>query len=343
MKIIRMEKEMIMGEDREFESPHGSTLLSCGEDRILTAWFGGSWEKGPDTAIWTAVRSQGGWSRPRKTGELRGIACWNPVLSAGADGRILLYYKVGPEISHWRTYVMESFDRGETFSQGRELVAGDESGGRGPVKNKPIRLRDGTVLAPASLEGEIWDAFVDRSQDDGRTWQKSAMVPLRRVLCRENLDSPYNKYHCYGKGIIQPALWEDERGEVHMLLRSTSSRIFRSDSADGGRTWGLAYDTGMPNNNSGLDLVRLPGGGIVLACNPRENAPDYYKGARTPLTLFYSGDNGDSFQELAVIEDGRGSFAYPAIVCGGRGELLMTYTWNRRKIGFCRLHYMETE
>ncbi len=340
MKIIRMEKEVIAGEDRRFESAHASTLLECRDGSILAAWFGGSWEKAPDTAIWTSVRRNGTWTEPRKTADARGIACWNPVLFEGADGRIILYYKVGAEIPEWKTFFTESFDGGESFGESRELVEGDVSGGRGPVKNKPIRLKDGTILAPASVEGVLWDAFADISKDDGRTWTRSELVPLRRVQCRgESLNVPYNKYHCYGKGVIQPSLWQDREGAVHMLLRSTSSRIFRADSEDGGRTWGLAYDTGMPNNNSGLDLVCLPDDTIVLACNPRENAPGYYKGGRTPLTLFYSTDNADHFHELAVIEDGAGSFAYPAIICGRNHELFMTYTKNRMTIGFCRLVY----
>ena len=140
-------------------------------------------------------------------------------------------------------------------------------------------------------------------------------------------------------GVIQPTLWEDELGDIHMLLRSTSSRIFRSDSKDGGRTWCTAYATELPNNNSGIDLVRLPSGILVLAYNPRENAPNYYKGSRTPLVLSYSEDNGNTWQLLDLLEDGKGTFAYPAIICNEQNEILVTYTWNRLRIVFCKLTY----
>ena len=68
------------------------------------------------------------------------------------DGKIILFYKVGKLISEWVTWYMESEDEGHTFSEPQELVPGD-IGGRGPVKNKPIRLSDGTVLAPDLWKG----------------------------------------------------------------------------------------------------------------------------------------------------------------------------------------------
>ena len=86
---------------------------------------------------------------------------WNPVLFRKEDGKIILFYKVGKLISEWVTWYMESEDEGHTFSEPQELVPGD-IGGRGPVKNKPIRLSDGTVLAPGSLEGELWDGYLQR-------------------------------------------------------------------------------------------------------------------------------------------------------------------------------------
>ncbi len=124
-----------------------------------------------------------------------------------------------------------------------------------------------------------------------------------------------------------------------MFLRSTSSRIFRSDSQDGGRTWSLAYDTGLPNNNSGIDLVRLPDGALILVHNPTENLSNYHKGPRTPLVVSLSEDNGESWKELAVLEDGIGGFSYPAVICGSGNEILITYTWKRERIVFVRIRY----
>jgi len=340
MKITGITKEFIMQEDRDFDSAHASTLLELKNGDIISAWFGGSWEKDSNVAIWASIRKNGAWTQPKMLADTRGIALWNPVLFELKNGRIILFYKEGATIPEWRTLYITSDDMGESWSKPRELVEGDKSGGRGPVKNKPIRLKNGNIVAPASLEGETWDAFVDISEDDGKTWQQSELVPLRRVSYNpQMIDRPYNKYYCYGKGVIQPTLWEDDNGHLHMLLRSTSSAIFKSDSTDGGRTWCTAYDTGLPNNNSGLDLVKLPNGYIVLAYNAVGNLPNYYKGPRTPLTLAYSDDNGASWKELCVIEDGRGAFAYPSIICNDKNEIMLTYSWNRERIVYCKLTY----
>lgn len=339
MKIKEFVQEFIVEEDRGFDSAHASTLIELKDGGVLAAWFGGSWEKGADVAIWVAKRTNGTWEKARKVADERTVCMWNPVLFRKEDGTIILFYKVGKTIQEWETWYIESNNEGTTFTKPKELVPGDV-GGRGPVKNKPIRLEDGTVLAPNSLEGDTWDAFVDISNDDCTTWEASELVPLRRSCFNiQMVDRPYDKHHCHGKGIIQPALWQDETGDVHMFLRSTSSRVFRSDSKDGGRTWCTAYDTGIPNNNSGLDLVKLPGGKLVLVYNPRENLPNYYKGPRTPLTLAYSEDNGETFKELKVLEDGVGDFAYPSVVCNDKKEILVTYTWKRERIVFCKLSY----
>ncbi len=101
------------------------------------------------------------------------------------------------------------------------LVPGDR-GGRGPVRNKPILLADGTWLAPASDEKKgVWNAFVDRSEDNSKTWTTSSFISINRDSLR-------------GEGIIQPTLWESAPNHVHMLLRSSAGVICRSDSDDNG-------------------------------------------------------------------------------------------------------------
>ena len=147
---------------------HASTVLPLKNGHVLVAWFGGSRESNNDVGIWLSEKTEAGFS------EARCIASsmephWNPVLFEGEDGRILLFFKVGHPIPDWRTLVMESKDLGKTWSAPREVVPGDDSGGRGPVRNKPIRLKSGRVVAPASVERGLWRCFMDISDDDCRT------------------------------------------------------------------------------------------------------------------------------------------------------------------------------
>jgi predicted neuraminidase len=309
-------KEFVFTEDRPFLSCHASTILKVGNGDVLAAWFGGTKEGADDVAIWCSRRTSDGWSTPVKAADEEGLPHWNPVLFMGQDGKVILFYKVGHHIPQWHTRFVTSCDNGATWSMPRTLVEGDK-GGRGPVKNKPIRLMDGTWLAPASVEGQNWDAFVDISYDQGRTWTKSGMVPTHSLS---------------GKGIIQPTLWESEPGKVHMLLRSTEEFIFRSDSEDCGKSWCTAYPTSLPNNNSGIDVVQLEDGRLVLAYNPVGKN----WGPRTPLVLSMSSNNGDTWEQIYVLEDGEGEFSYPAIIADG-SDILLSYTWKREGIAFWRV------
>lgn len=133
-------------------------------------------------------------------------------------------------------------------------------------------------------------------------------------------------------GVIQPMLWESSPGHIHMLLRSTRGAIFRSDSIDYGATWSVARATSLPNNNSGIDLVSMQDGTLILALNPVNGNG----GKRYPLSLIASQDNGESWLPLLDLESDRGEYSYPAIISEG-GVVHITYTWNRKNIVYCRL------
>lgn len=320
MQLKLIGKEFVFGEGTPFASCHASTLVVLDSGEIVASWFGGSEEGADDVAIWVSRREADGsrWSAPELVAGGAGIPHWNPVLHSPDGKRAVLYYKEGKTIPAWRTLVRESADGGRTWSAIRELVSGDV-GGRGPVKNKPIVASDGALLAPASVEARYWDAFVDRSEDGGATWKASNLVAFPH-------DESYE-----GTGLIQPTLWESPAGSIHMLIRSRTGRIWRSDSADGGRTWGPGYPTYLPNNSSGIDLDRAADGTLVLAYNP-VGMP---KGPRTPLVLGVSSDDGENWKQGAIVENEPGEFSYPALVIRGTG-IHLAYTWNRTRIAYCR-------
>lgn len=321
-------KEHVFEPEKFFPQCHASTLevLDYRTDEVLVSWFGGSYEKHPDVAIWLSRRKEGQWSEPIKIADQEYIPCWNPVLLKDNRGKIYLFYKVGKDPRVWSTMFITSADNGYTWAQPKELVKGD-IGGRGPVKNKPIILQDGTIVAPASIETKTaWDSFVDISKDNGETWIKSNMVPI-------------DHSELTGKGIIQPTLWESQSGKVHMLIRSTEGFIYRSDSEDGGITWCDAYSTSIPNNNSGIDVVKMDNGNLVMVYNP-------VKGnwaARTPIQCSISKDNGLTWTDDFVLDHNEkpktahdGEFSYPAIVSSGE-DVYVTYTWKRRTIAFWKI------
>ena len=312
---------------------HASSLVHLGGEKFMAVWFCGSKESRPDTAIYAAWRDENGWSVPEMLVKVGYVAHWNPVLFKKSDGSLLLFFKVGETIATWKTYVMEGDAEGRHWSLPHELVPGDETGGRGPVKNKPIRLADGRILAPMSRERGAWKAFADLSSDDGRTWRCSEEVPVPKL----SLDDKFGG-NCLG--VIQPTAWESEPGQVHMLMRSNNGRIYRTDSTDGGETWSEIVATELPNNNSGIDLAKLEDGSLLLVYNPVEGN----WGNRWKIAMTISKDNGDSWCEPIMLDqvdcDQRGGrkseFSYPAVIpCDGGAAII--YTSHRNSFTFWRL------
>lgn len=315
-------KEFLFEESRPFRSCHASTLLELENGDTLAAYFAGTKEGAPDVGIWSSRRVAGRWLPPVLLACQEGVPHWNPVLFRAPDGRVLLFYKAGEIWFNWKTMLMVSTDTGGTWSKPAELVPGDRMA-RGPVKNKPILLSDGSWLAGSSIERRNGgnDVFVDASRDNGRTWERSAMVPLDHASLS-------------GPGVIQPTLWESSPGRVHMLVRSTGGWICRSDSADGGKTWAALYPTSLPNNGSGIDLARLPDGTLALAYNPVGTN----RGRRNPLVLSLSRDNGATWPRTATLEpegEPDEEYSYPAVVPHAEG-VSITYTWRRERIAYTR-------
>ncbi|MTJ80486.1 MAG: hypothetical protein F8N37_05645 [Telmatospirillum sp.] len=340
MRLLALERQALFVENSlPFGNCHASTLAELPDGGLIAAFFAGEREGTGDTAIWTARYAAGRWSPPRRQFARDGHAHWNPVLHA--EGKDLwLFYKVGATVHDWITWTARSGDAGEHWTAPVPLVPGDRAP-RGPVKNKLIVTSDGSWVAPGSVETErFWDAFADLSGDKGATWTRRD-VPIvhqdpgsrpsggetwQGLSANALWESDPAKVFAWD-GVIQPTLWESVPGRLHMLLRSTRGRIFRSESGDGGQSWSPARATDLPNNNSGIDLVRLDDGTLVLAYNPIEGN----WGCRSPLSLSLTADNGTTWTQPWHLETGEGEFSYPAIIARGR-DIHVTYTANRKTI-----------
>ena len=339
MKVIKSEKCFLLPQDHAcFNNCHASTITKLPDGELLVAYFGGLREGEGDVAIWLSRTLNGAWQAPVRLIAEDGLAHWNPVLHTEGE-TTWLFYKVGPTVHSWVTRWTVSHDLGRSWSAAQELVPGD-SLPRGPVKNKLIVMSNGEWLAPGSIENEdIWDAFADISDDKGKTWtkydvpinhQQSASADSGEVwtgLAANALwETDVNRVFKWD-GVIQPSLWESSPGTVHMMMRSTRGFVYRSDSTDFGRNWCSAYAMALPNNNSGIDVVRRDDGSLVLAYNPISGN----WGRRYPISLGYSSDNGQTWEDIFDMETEEGEFSYPAIIADG-DRLHVTYTWNRKSI-----------
>lgn len=315
MKIV--ERRFIFEGNTTAPECHASTVVVLDDETAIAAWFAGTAEGKSDVCIWCCRRTNGTWSEPVRISENDGVPHWNPVLFSNDGSTVTLFYKVGNTIPDWKTFVMRSYDKGESWTEPEELVRGDSSGGRGPVKNKPLTLSNGRILAPASVECGPWRCFADVFDDN--MWSKRSI--------------PVDSEEAERLSVIQPTVWESTNGNIHALMRSNKGSIYRSDSVDYGDNWSCCYPINIPNNNSGIDVTKV-GERLLLVCNPVEKN----WGLRSPLTVFISDDNGMSFKKLIDLETENAEFSYPSIVAK-EDTVYIVYTWKRRKIVFCELYF----
>ena len=294
-------------ETAPFPECHASTIAES-PNGLVAAWFGGTGEGRPDVGIWLSRHVHGQWVAPMEvaTGGQSATTrypCWNPVLFQPNPGPLLLFYKVGPSPSAWWGMVMTSADGGTTWSKPRRLPEGI----LGPIKNKPVPLRNGDLLCPSSTEDQGWRVHFERTPDWGQNWEATQPVNDGREI-----------------GAIQPSILFHRDGRLQALVRTQQQRIGQVWSEDQGKTWGRMTLTSLPNPNSGIDAVTLKDGRQLLVYNHAATG-------RSPLNVAIS-TNGTDWQAALVLESDPGEYSYPAVIQASDGKVHITYTWKRLRI-----------
>jgi predicted neuraminidase len=307
-----------------FPECHASTIAETPKG-LVTAFFGGTKERNPDVEIWVCRMENGHWTKPVSVANgiqndtLR-YPTWNPVLYQVPNGPLLLFYKVGPSPALWKGWLKTSSDNGKTWSGAKNLS--EVGGSIGPVKNKPVLLSNGVLLAPSSTEGDGWRVHFEASKDFGKTWRNIGPINDGKTT-----------------NAIQPSVLIYKDGRLQILARSKERALMQSWSSDNGKTWSPLTPTNLPNNNSGTDAVTLKDGRQLLVYNhvlPPADAKNG-KGARTPLNLAWSKD-GKTWYAAAILEDSPISqYSYPSIIQSSDGMVHVVYTWRRQKIKYVKI------
>jgi predicted neuraminidase len=302
-----------------YPSCHASTIVETSQQGLVAAWFGGTRERDPDVGIWVSRFEKGRWTEALEVAngvQEKGprLPTWNPVLFQAPAGPLFLFYKVGPNPKDWWGMVMSSEDGGKTWGKPRRLPEKI----LGPIKNKPVVLKDGAWLSPSSTEGEGgWRIHFELSRDAGKTW--SLVAPVEKGA---------------GLEAIQPSVLFHANGILQAVCRSKNGVLVDSWSKDQGATWSALSPLGLPNPNSGTDAVTLADGRQLLVYNHSAPLPERpTKGLRYPLDVAVSND-GRNWTRVLTLEDRpcESGYAYPAVIQSADGLVHITYTWDRKMI-----------
>lgn len=287
-------------DDLSPRSVHCGTLCELGDGTLLAAAYAFSYETSTDTTIITERFGGTSWSDRRVAVDIPGIAVGNPVLWCDASGLVQLYFVVlhGGSWTDAVVCVQESTDDGRSWGSAR--VVFEQRGLM--TKTRPVQLKDRFILP-------VYDE---------RTW-------CSHVLVRDQAGwQLYGDTTSRGR-TIQPAIVPFEDDRLLMYSRSPRGVVQQSLSFNGGYAWTASQPTTLPNPNSGVDLMRLSSGDLLLVYNPTSTG-------REKLALARSGDSGTTWSEPLLIEDAEGEFSYPYLIEARDGTVHLLYSAQRTSI-----------
>jgi predicted neuraminidase len=295
---------------------HASTIVEVANGDFLCAFFGGSGESSADEAnfITRLERRADEWLPIRPFAKVPGHASGNIRLFNYQD-TVCAVYAVNYGV--WcrggsRLFFTRSLDNGHTWSDPAWIQTETPMLG----KNKGLVLENGNILLPCEREPTPDNATrpmgVLLSEDGGNSWQTYGEI--------EGAD---------GARILQGTCIQRDNGSVLMLLRSDANRVYSAEGSADGKGWDrVARRTTLRNNHSGIDMVKLDSGQLILVFNDREGRSPS-SATRTPLSMALSEDEGETWRMIATLENGPGEYSYPAVIQDSNGLIHVTYTWHR--------------
>lgn len=215
------------------------------------------------------------------------------------NGEIALFYLKKNSTEDCIPLIRISNDEARTWSDPVPCIP-DREGYFVLNNDRVIQLENGRLLLSVARHngpGEEWVSNAPiwsyYSDDNGRTWKASAMVP--------NPDNVVTQ---------EPGVVELNNGNIMMFIRTDAGVQYFSYSTDKGETWSPAEAGNLESPLSPASIERIPSTGDLLAVW-NNNGVDR---RRTPLTTAISKDEGKTWENIKNVEDDPdGWYCYTAI------------------------------
>lgn len=335
---------------------HAPNFARLANGDLLCTWFAGDRE-GMASVRPVLSRLPAGsprWQAP--TDILLDTSCsqQNPVLFAEPDGRLHAFFTAqqtrGCMLDEWQARVARGEAAGPFWQQGTAVIRqrSSDDGGRtwGPVRtpfDKPGSYCRQPMVVMSNGE---WLFPMYYSPDDGSEHLNDYSV----VQVSADRGLTWREYEMTGsQGLVQASVVEFATGELVAFMRSRSAdRIYRSQSADYGRTWTAPQPTPLPNNNSSIQCCQLKSGRLAMVFN-RCHARDarvvdraVWPQERYPVTIALSADRGLTWPWQRDIDAGDGfrgdanrrlnrQDAYPCVTQTFDGFIHVAYSYRGRQ------------
>lgn len=327
---------------------HASFLHLLDDGTLICVWFGGTLEGKSDISIFASVLTHGStrWGPPQRLSHDPAHSEQNPVLFTAPDGVLWLFHTAQPSGNQDECRIrMARVTRDPTAPE--KLVS--EEGRfldlpQGCFIRAPLRIRDdGAWLLPifrcVQRPGQKWNGSHDTaalgiSTDNGATWQLQELQKSTGCVHMSPVAVTNGHYAAF-------------------FRRRQADFVYRTESADGGRSWSKPQPTDVPTNNSSIAVIRLGDGRLAMICNPinaaqssdrraslydelgeEDDRPDadpsggcvpVWGVPRAPVSICLSNDDGRSFSTRILIEDGPGTCLSNDSTDGRNLE--MSYPW----------------
>lgn len=180
---------------------------------------------------------------------------------------------------------------------------------KGFLRNKPIKISDGRIIAPA-YDWDNEEYYMIRiSSDNGKTFEdvKTGKKPQNKV---------YDEIMVY-----------EYDGVLHLLARTNLGYYAKTDSFDGGKTWTETEEfEKAPSTRMYIGVLKS--GAVVYVRNVSDEK-------RNGMKVCLSRDGGRTFPYELVLDD-RANLSYPDLDEDDKGNLYIVY--DRERNNFIRLN-----
>lgn len=360
--VIQVRETVVFDGNKGWEHNGVTYRLACGaciaempNGDLLCWWLSGSDnEPSTDNNVLAARSTDKGktWSEPYILVPAEEAAGALTFMHVTPDGKVIAFGAHWPselEYTVWHYFRMESTDNGLTWGAQEPIRFRDAEN---IMAGRPIRLQNGEYLLPTSffekrpqpLVGSIEALAHVKTETEALAIPASGIKPdkfathLHGCSALTASDPELRNLVEHGGirnrplGLLESTAVQLKDGHIAMLMRAEyGGFLWRTESADQGRTWSEAWQTDIPNPTSLPALIRLADGRIALIHNATGGVVGQ-RAARDPLSIWLSNDEMASWYTKADVIT-RGQLAYPCpILLDGR--LVFSYDRNRREARF---------